>query len=277
MLLFYAYFSCVGCCQNNKLSEKQDGTANIQKQEKESFQVKNTYSSLIFEDDFEQENTIPDTTKWSLCPKNNAAWGKHLSESYEQVFVENGNLILLAEKVDGKYQAGGIRTLGKFDFQYGRVEVKAKFTKTAKGGWPAIWMMPSPKYVGWPDCGEIDIMEQLNNDTIVYHTIHSHYKNTLNLYIPLPSIISFYKKNEYNVYAVEWTPESITFFVNGMQRLTYPNWHLKDETSKRQWPFNAPFYLILNYALGGENTWPGLIRDEELPAKMEIDWVKVFQ
>lgn len=235
--------------------------------------------SLLFEDDFNQQNGLPDTSKWTLCPKDSPDWARYLSESYDQAYVENGNLVLVAEKVNGEYKTGGVQTLGKFDFQYGTVEVRARFTKTAKGGWPAIWMMPSvPKYAGgWPECGEIDIMEQLNNDLIVHHTIHSHYKNTLNLYIPIPSMVSLYRREQYNTYAVKWTPDYIAFWVNGVQRLKYPNWKLFNEAKMKQWPFDAPFYIILNYALGGEGTWPGAIKDDELPAKMEIDWIRVCQ
>lgn len=236
-------------------------------------------TNIIFEDNFDQTSSKPDTTKWSLCPQDTPAWAKYLSESYDQAFVENGNLALLAEKVNGIYKVGGVWTKDKFSFQYGRIEVRARFAKTVKGGWPAIWMMPqSPKYnEGWPTCGEIDIMEQLNHDLIVHHTIHSNYKNNLHLYVPLPSLISFYKKNEYNTYAVEWSKDSITFLVNGQKKLTYPNMNLNDESLKKQWPFDAPFFLILNYALGGENTWPGIIDDSQLPGKMEIDWVRVYQ
>lgn len=259
----------IGC--NNSI-EIED-TSSIQ----EEIHATTRSNTIIFEDNFEQSSNIPDTSKWVLCPQDSPAWAKYLSESYEQAYVQDGKLVLVAEKMSGNYKAGGLQTLGKFDFQYGKVEVNARFTKPAQGGWPAIWMMPSaPKYSGgWPACGEIDIMEQLNHEAIVHHTIHSHYKNTLHLYIPLPSMISFYNKNEFNTYAVEWTPDYLLFSVNGHNKLRYPNWRLSDEATKKQWPFDAPFYIILNYALGGEGTWPGAIRDSDLPAKMEIDWVKV--
>ncbi|MCF2709760.1 RICIN domain-containing protein [Bacteroides pyogenes] len=252
----------------------------ITQEEKSNYLGTRSQQSLvIFEDDFEQTGRIPDTTKWSLCPRIEPAWGKHLSESYDQAFVENGNLVLLAEKKEGEYKAGGIQTLGKFDFQYGKVEVCARFTKTAQGGWPAIWMMPSiHRYAGssWPACGEIDIMEQLNHQSIVHQTIHSHYKNTLHFYLPVPAMISSYKRDEYNVYGLEWTPDYLIFSINGQSKLKYPNMHFASEPSKKQWPFNAPFYLILNYALGGPDTWPGEIKDADLPAKMEIDWVRIY-
>lgn len=232
-------------------------------------------SNVIFEDNFDQEGRIPDETKWSLCPRQTPPWAKYLSESYDQAYVENGRLVIRAEKIGTTYKTGGIQTLGKFDFTYGKVEVCAKFTKTAKGGWPAIWMMPSSSEQEWPRGGEIDIMEQLNHDTYVYHTIHSHYKNDLGNQTPNPTATSKYTKDAFNVYAVEWTPESLTFSVNGKTNLVYPNLHLEDESEKRQWPFNQNFYLILNYALGGPDTWPGYITDSQLPAMMEIDWVKI--
>lgn len=232
--------------------------------------------TIIFQDDFNQTDSIPDRTKWTLCKKQTSAWNKHMSESYDQAYVRDGKLVIVAEKVNGVYKAGGVESFGKADFQYGKVEVCARFTKTARGGWPAIWMMPAkPIYSGWPACGEIDIMEQLNHDGIVYQTIHSHYKNTLGFQKPVPTKTVAYNKGQFNVYGVEWSPESLTFKVNGVTTLVYPNLHLADESTKKQWPFDAPFYLILNYALGGVGTWPGAITDSELPAKMEIDWVKV--
>lgn len=232
--------------------------------------------AIIFQDDFNQSDPIPDSSKWVLCKKGSSAWNTHMSESYDQAFVQDGKLVLIAEKVNGVYKAGGVESFGKVDFQYGKVEVSARFTKTAQGGWPAIWMMPSdPIYGGWPACGEIDIMEQLNHQGVVYQTIHSHYKNTLGIQIPIPTKISGYNRGQFNTYGLEWTSEALTFKINGITTLVYPNLHLADESTKKQWPFDAPFYLILNYALGGVGTWPGAITDSQLPAKMEIDWVKV--
>lgn len=232
-------------------------------------------AEVIFEDKFDQEGRIPDETKWSLCPRQSPPWAKYLSESYDQAYVEGGCLVLTAEKFNDTYKTGGIQTLGKVDFQYGKVEICAKFTKTAKGGWPAIWMMPSNPQHEWPGGGEIDIMEQLNHDSYVYHTIHSHYKNVLGYQTPNPTATAQYDKDAFNTYAVEWTSETLSFSINGKINLVYPNLHLVDEDVKRQWPFNQNFYLILNYALGGPDTWPGFITDSQLPAKMEIDWVKV--
>ena len=239
-------------------------------------QAENSQIRVIFEDNFDQQSSIPDISKWSLCPSNNASWAKYLSMSNDQAYIQNGLLILKAEKVNGVYKTGGIQTKGKVDFLYGKIEVNAKFI-SAKGAWPAIWMMPTNQSAGWPACGEIDIMEQLNHDNIVYQTIHNKYKNVLEFTDPVPTKTHYYNVNEFNTYSIEWSAESIVFSVNGMTTFSYPNLHLPDEATKGQWPYNKSFYLILNCALGGAGTWPGVITDSELPATMQVDWVKVTQ
>ena len=235
-------------------------------------------SRVIFEDNFDQSGTIPDTTKWSLCPVGTSAWNRYMSSSYDQAYLSDGKLVLVGELVDGVYKAGGVETVGKVDFKYGKVEVNARFTKTAQGGWAAIWMMPtSPIYSGWPSCGEIDIMEQLNHDGYIYQTIHSYYKNTLGITTPTPTTTASINVGEFNTYAVDWTQDALTFSVNGTTTFSYPNLYLSDESTQKQWPFDAPFHIILNQALGGSGTWPGAITDSQLPAMMEVDWVRVTQ
>lgn len=242
--------------------------------------VSRTSGTIVFWDDFDQTDSIPDISKWSLCPPQTSAWNRYMSNSYDQAYVSDGKLVLLGEKVGGTYKTGGVQSAGKFDFQYGKVEVNARFTETAQGGWAAIWMMPkssTPIYNGWPACGEIDIMEQLNHDGYVYQTIHSHYKNTLGYNNPTPTITAPINVGAFNTFGVEWTEESLVFSVNGVTTLTYPNLNLEDEDTKKQWPFCSPYYLILNPAVGGSGTWPGPITDTQLPAKMEVDWVRVTQ
>jgi len=232
---------------------------------------------VIFQDDFEQTSAIPDPSKWSLCDRGTSDWNRYLSKSYDQVYVEKGMLVLKAEIKDGQYQTSGLESRDKFAFQYGKVEVRAKFTKTAKGGWPAIWMMPQTgKYPGgWPYGGEIDIMEQLSHEKIVYHTVHSNYTNILGNKTPAVTATAGIAAGDFNVYGLKWNAEEIVFTVNGRETFRYKNLHLPDEAEKKQWPFDVPFYVIFDYAVGGPNTWPGPIIDTELPAKMEIDWIRV--
>lgn len=234
---------------------------------------------LIFEEKFNQEEKIPNNLNWELCPRQAADWSRYLSNSYDHAYVENGNLVLKAEVRSGSYLTGGIQSKGRFFFQYGRIEVKAKFSKMAQGAWPAIWMMPeTPKYTGgWPKGGEIDIMEQLNHERVIHQSIHSYYYDNLGILEPKPNATANYNFGEYNIYGIEWNSEQIEFLVNGEITHRYENLHLTDETDKMQWPFDAPFYLILNVAVGGPGTWPGPITDGELPAIMEIDWIRVSQ
>lgn len=241
--------------------------------------VSRSTGTVVFWDDFEQSDSIPDTSKWGLCPPQTSAWNRYMSNSYDQAYISDGKLVLLGEKVDGTYKTGGVQSLGKFEFIYGKVEVNARFTN-AQGGWAAIWMMPkasTPIYNGWPACGEIDIMEHLNHDGYIYQTIHTHYKNTLGYNTPTPGATATINVGEFNTYGLEWSEDSLVFSVNGVTTHTYPNLKLADEETKKQWPFCSPYYLILNQALGGSGTWPGPITDSQLPAKMEVDWVRITQ
>ena len=233
---------------------------------------------VIFFTDFDESDGIPDANVWSLCAKGESVWNRNMSGSYDQAYVENGNLVLKAEVVDGAYKTGGVESIDKKSFRNARIDIYAKIDNSAKGGFPALWLMPqTPIYSGWPNGGEIDIMEQLNHDSFVYQTIHNKYKNILGYTDPNPDITKEYNVGEYNTYSVEMTDEELIFFVNDEKTFSYPNLHLADEAEMCQWPFSTDFYLILNFAVGGADTWPGVIDDTQLPATMSIDWIKVTE
>ncbi len=244
------------------------------KENKEYFYFSFNLDSLIFEDNFDDVGHVPNPDYWSLCPRYWSDWNRYLSESYDQAYVENGNLVLKTEKVDDQYLTGGVETKDKFFFQHGKVSVRARFTKLVQGGWPAIWMMPqTPTYSGgWPNGGEIDIMEHLNKENVVHHAVHSYYSKNND---DSNEATSAFREGEYNVYEIEWNADEIKFYVNGIEGFKYKNADYANEEVAKQWPFNAPFYLILNNSLGGEGTWPGIINDAELPGIMEIDWVRI--
>lgn len=234
---------------------------------------------ILFMDDFSVDGR-PDTSKWVLSEKGTADWNDEMSESYDQAYVKDGKLVLTGAKVGDTYRAGGIQTKGKFDFTFGKVEVKARISQYPNGAFPAVWMMPQKSiYNGWPDGGEIDIMEHIKQETHIHQTLHTHYTYTLGIKDPSNSRATITEFNEFNTYGVEWTEDKITFFVNGQETMSYSNLYLADESVKRQWPFtkDASFYLILNMGLGGDRpgSWAGPIDDSNLPAIMEIDWIKV--
>ncbi|MCH5242348.1 MAG: glycoside hydrolase family 16 protein [Muribaculaceae bacterium] len=233
---------------------------------------------IIFEDDFVNSTGIPDPDKWVLCEKTSADWARYLSGSYDQAYTKDGSLYLIGELKDGEYLTGGIETRGKFDFEHGEVQCRARFVEMPMGGHTGIWMMPSPPAEQWPKSGEIDIMEHLNKEDIIYETVHSWYADDLgHKDDPVAQKTVSINKDDWNIYGVEWTADKITYTVNGQSYLEYPNLHLEGEEGAYQWPFNHPFYLILSQSLGGEGTWEGPIDDSELPAVFEIDWIRVLQ
>lgn len=233
---------------------------------------------LVFSDEFDQESGTPDASKWVLCEKGSSDWARYLSESYDQAYIEDGSLHLIGERVDGEYKTGGIETRGKFDFEYGKVECRARFATQPSGGHTGIWMMPSPPAEQWPKSGEIDIMEHLNSEKKIYETIHSWYCDDMDKTDPKPQGTAEVDNDEWNTYGVIWTADSITFTVNGEKYLSYPNLHLENaENAAYQWPFDHQFYLILSQSLGGEGTWAGPIDNSELPAIFEVDWIRVYQ
>lgn len=277
LLLVGVFFSSCGNDSNEILNENTTGSTTENTTSSTTDETKGTTTSnVIFEDNFDQTDGIPDKTKWILTgPVPTSSWAKYFSGSYDQAYVKNGNLVLKAEKINGTYKVAAIRSQGKFDFTYGKVEARARIT-AVQGGWAAIWMWPSIEPTLIND-GEIDIMEQVNHETKVYQTVHSYYTYVLKQNDPIHQISVPFNVNEYNIYAVDWTPDKITFSVNGKTTLTYPNMHLKDEANKKQWPFNKMFYLYLDYKLGETGTWPNGIDDSQLPGYMEIDWIKVTQ
>ena len=159
--------------------------------------------------------------------------------------------------------------MGKRQFQRGRLEIRAKL-ESATGAWPAFWLLPEGQK--WPHGGEIDIMEHLNYDTIAYQTVHSNYTFNLKLREPKPSGVLPINRDDYNVYAVELAQDSIAFYINDRHNITYP----RIETDKEgQFPFDAPFYLLLDMQLGG--SWVGCVKPKELPVEMHIDWVRFYK
>ena len=234
--------------------------------------------SIVFEDDFEGDSSIPDQSLWELCPKGDSNWARYLSESYQQAYQKDGYLYLVAEKVDGEYKTAGIQTRSKFEFTYGVVECRARFLRRPQGNHTGIWMMPAPPALQWPKSGEIDIMEHLNKEEKVFETVHSWYADDMgHKDDPSAQGTASIDNEDWNTYGLIWTENEITFTVNGVKHHSYPNLNLGGETGAYQWPFSHPFYLILSQSLGGEGTWAGVIDDSELPAIFQIDWIRVYQ
>lgn len=222
---------------------------------------------LVWSDEFNGDHL--DTTVWNYEIGGNG-WGNNELEYYQpnNVTMENGNLVITAkkERVGGRiYTSSRITTQGKKEFTYGRIEARMKFP-VAMGFWPAFWMLGSDiPTVGWPKSGETDIMEHINNDSLIYGTIH--WDN--NGHVQSGSKVAS-SPSSYHVYDVEWTPTAITWHIDGVSY--YSTSILTNNTGA----FHNPFFILFNMAIGGN--WPGNTIDESiLPAKMYVDYVRVYQ
>lgn len=258
--------------------------------------AKNGYK-LVWSDEFDYKGK-PDPAKWGYDYGFIANQEKqYYTDSIKNARVAGGVLIIEAykEKVLNKdfkntelkdwakykskidsaqYTSAKIKTEGLAAWKYGRIEVSAKLPK-GRGMWPAIWMLAEDrKDKGWPESGEIDIMEHVgyDNDTI-HGTIHTKAYNHM-IGTQKGKTIFIDKPNDtFHVFAIEWTPEKIDFTMDGM---VY-NHIVNEHKTTAEWPFDQKFYLILNVAVGG--MWGGKkgIDDSVFPQQMEVDYVRVFQ
>jgi beta-glucanase (GH16 family) len=241
---------------------------------------------LVWSDEFDYAG-LPDPSKWDY-QVGGGGWGNNEQQYYtslrkENARVENGKLIIEArqERWESRdYTSARLVSKGKADWTYGRFEVRARLP-SGLGTWPAIWMMPSSNSYGggWPDNGEIDLMEHVGFDPNVVHgTAHTRmYYHSIGTQkgdkISVPTATS-----DYNVYAIEWTPDEIRWYVNDKHYFTFKNERLTDKNADfRQWPFDKPFFLILNIAVGGN--WGGQrgIDKSIWPQRLEVDYVRVYQ
>jgi beta-glucanase (GH16 family) len=241
---------------------------------------KNNKWKLIWSDEFSYTG-LPDSTKWGYDVGGNG-WGNNELQYYTQadtnnVRVKNGVLSIIArkEKRENKdYTSARMVTRGKSEFQYGRIEFRAKLPR-GRGTWPAGWTLGSNiQQVGWPQCGEIDIMEHVgyDPDTIVgslHTTAYNHIKGTQKtnrLFIKNPY-------TEFHIYAIEYSPEKMDFILDDTVYLTVKNEH----KSSDEWPFDKPQYILLDLAIGGN--WGGAkgVDESIFPVALEVDYVRVFQ
>lgn len=249
---------------------------------------------LIWADEFDYTGK-PDPSKWNYeIGQHRNHEKQYYTDSLKNVRVENGNLIIEGHKTkfpnpnfvsksdtDWKrnqeyleYTSGSINTKDLAEWKYGKIAVKAKLPKGV-GQWPAIWMLgKNIDQVGWPKSGEIDIMEQVGYEPDVVHgTVHTeaynHTKDTQKgKTVPIDQ-----PYDEFHEYSIEWTPEKIDFLLDGKVYFVFTN----DHKSENEWPFDQPFYLKLNIAIGGD--WGGIngIDDSAFPQKMTVDYVRVYR
>jgi len=235
--------------------------------------------TLIWSDEFDIDGA-PSTSKWNYdMGTGNWGWGNNELQFYtnrsENVVQKDGNLVITAIKEnyqESSYTSARLKTQNKFSFTYGKVEVRANLPE-GTGVWPAIWMLgDNITSIGWPACGEIDIMEYVGfQPNVVHSATHttSSFGNTVNH----DSYDLATAEEAFHVYGIEWTSTEIKFFVDETLHYTYKPTAYTDAT----WPFNKNQFLILNLAIGGN--WGGLhgVDDTIFPQQFLIDYVRVYQ
>ena len=229
---------------------------------------------LAWADEFSGDNI--DTTSWRRCKRYGSPWNRHMSMLDSLVQVKNGVVELWGINTPKGYQdslkflTGGLESRGMRFIKNGRIDVRARLQQ-AQGFWPAIWMMPESN-LPWPEAGEIDIMEHLNFDDYIYQTVHSGHIEGLRK----PKTQHDHKEvvdvTQFNVYSVEITDSEIIYYINNRKTFTYPRLVPEPEG---QYPFDDyEYYMILSAQLGGH--WIGPIEAEQLPVKMEVDYVRFY-
>lgn len=233
---------------------------------------------LVWSDEFDRDG-LPDPSRWryeeGLVRNDEAQY--YTRERPENARVEDGFLVIEARRepfADADYTSASVTTRGVASWRYGRIEVRAKLP-TGRGMWPAIWMLgENIDEVGWPECGEIDIMENVGFDPDRIHAnVHTEAFNHVlgtnlgaSVEIPRPY-------EDFHLYAVEWSADRIDFYVDGEQYFSFGN----SGAGAAEWPFDQPHFLILNAAIGGG--WGGQqgIDDSIFPQQYLIDYVRVYQ
>jgi beta-glucanase (GH16 family) len=251
---------------------------------------------LVWSDEFDRDG-LPDSSKWSYEEGfvRNRELQYYTSGRRENARVENGHLIIEArqerfpnarfqanaperrwqqQREQADYTSASITTRGRVAWTYGRIEVRAQ-VPSGRGTWPAIWTLGTNMGdVGWPACGEIDILEHVGHDSGVVHAnVHTrgynHARgNGRGARLAVPDAAT-----EFHVYALEWTPERLEFLVDDQKYFTLAN----DGKGVDSWPFDAPQYLILNLAIGG--SWGGQkgVDAASFPQRFTVDYVRVYQ
>ena len=261
-------------CQEPKSSEKQPV---VNEWDKEGW-------ALVWNDEF--DGPALNLEKWSF-EIGGHGWGnnelQYYSDDDSTAFIQDGKLVIRADLVPQGtgssdnlryFSSARLRTSGKGDWRYGRIEVKAKLA-LGQGIWPAIWMLPTDwMYGGWPESGEIDIMEHVGYDPgRVHGSIHTgSYNHKINTQRGGSKLLDKISSKFY-VYAIEWYEDRIDFLIDDAKYFSFQNDGKNDFNT---WPFNQRFHLLINIAVGGD--WPGSPNETtKFPTEMEVEYVRVYE
>lgn len=234
---------------------------------------------LAWSDEFNYTG-LPDSSKWNYDTGGDG-WGNHELEYYtskreENARVVNGYLVIEAVKEKWKnndYTSARLVTKGKAEWQYGKMEIRAKLPK-GTGTWPAIWTLAAKDTMKWPDDGEIDIMEHVGyHHGYIHGSIHCKKYNHVIHTQKTDTVLVKDCSEQFHVYGLEWSADSISIAVDDKVFFRFAN----ERSGYDAWPFGNKMYLLLNLAVGGD--WGGAkgIAQDIWPQRMEVDYVRVYQ
>jgi beta-glucanase (GH16 family) len=242
-------------------------------------------TQLIWSDEFDSGTRL-DSDVWSY-DLGATGWGNQELQQYtassENVRIENGNLVITVRETDEGFTSARVRTEDKLIFKYGTIEARIKVPDLADGLWPAFWTLGNSfSEVGWPYCGELDIMEMGSSAAIAAGVINqrvgsaAHWDNSGNW-----ASFSRYRdtatdlNDDFHIFTMDWTPDRVTTYIDGEQIWTY---HIQIDTCADCSEFHQPHFMILNVAVGG--TYTGLLQSEQItaamPAEMLVDYVRIY-
>ncbi len=241
---------------------------------------------LVWSDEF-NVGVQPDPAYWTYdLGTGNSGWGNNEIQVYtnqsENVRIEDGRLILQALRQNGNnWTSARVKSQGRYNFTYGRIEFRAKLP-AGSGTWPALWMLgENITGVGWPACGEIDVMEHVGKDPgKVHSSLHTPSSFGATVNSRTKNVPDF--SSDYHLYQAEWTPDGIIFSIDDQPFYTY---NPASKTAST-WPFNSPQFIIMNVAMGGNfGSDPQYetggqrngIDPNLMSATMEVDYVRVYQ
>lgn len=239
---------------------------------------------LVFSDEFDLPNgSTPNPRYWSCSSRLSCTWARWISHSPRVAYIKNGKLVCRAIRNTfmpsdtAKMLTGAVETQNKFSFKYGKIEVRMK-TNLHTGNFPAAWLMPEPPAPNHPDGGEIDIFESFGKNDLAHHTVHTHWTLKLNQTKPSNSFNKKINVKRWHVYGLEWTPNQLIFSIDGKTTGVYMKSSDENALKNGQWPFDRPFYIILNQSLRqfGPSSYGGA-PDLSYTYETQFDWVRVFQ
>ena len=240
------------------------------------------YTELAWSDEFGGSGPL-DASKWMYDLGNNNGWGNNELEYYtnstDNVSQSGGNLVIQALRQSASgfaYTSGRVLTKNKKDFQYGRIDVRAKVPQ-GKGLWPAIWMLGSDiDQNNWPKCGEIDIMESMGQNPTQFLTT-MHFADASGSHAQDGTSWNDLSNDDFHTYSAVRSKDQIRFYVDGKMYYSFS----PANTGSKPYPFNNNFFVVLNVAVGGNfvgNPSPATINSSTtFPQQMQVDYVRYYQ